>query len=312
MRTHNNPIEDYIKKISQNKYWVYFNYKFRKKVNLLTLLIEFTPICNLKCRMCTLDHSQKGFMDPLLLEEIVKQISDDSKYNIDNISLWQGGETLLHPKFGLMLDILAKAKKRSKVFPKIALLTNATVLDEKKTDIILTSDAVDLMLFSVDGGTKESFEDLRVGAKWDEVLNNINHFLKQNRDLKKNIRTGIISIIKPGLQLSEEFKKLVNSVDEYMPRSMHSWDGSEELGIETDACKEEKYGLCYFVLRELVVHWDGNVSPCCIDLNKRGILGNLNNNSLYEIYHSANRKFMIDKMQKKLRKEIELCKKCNL
>lgn len=84
-----------------------------------------------------------GFMDPLLFEEITKQISDYSKYNIDNISLWQGGETLLHPKFDLMLEILAKAKISKKKFPKVALLTNATVLDERKTDIILKSNAID-------------------------------------------------------------------------------------------------------------------------------------------------------------------------
>ena len=177
LKTEKNLFKNYIKGLSQNKYWVYYNYKFRKKVKLLTLLIEFTPLCNLKCRMCALDHSQKGFMDPLLFEEIVNQISDSSKYNIDNISLWHGGETLLHPKLDLMLEILAKAKRKNKTFPKVALLTNATVLDERKSDIILTSNAVDLMLFSVDGGTKESFENLRYGAKWEEVLNNINYFL---------------------------------------------------------------------------------------------------------------------------------------
>jgi len=168
------------------------------------------------------------------------------------------------------------------------------------------------MLFSVDGGTKESFEALRVGAKWEEVLNNIDLFLKKNKEMKRNIRTGIITIIKPGVAFSEEFKILIDSVDEYMPRDAHCWDGSKELEIEVDYGEREKNGLCYFILRQLAVHWDGDVSPCCIDLNKRGILGNLKSKSLYEIYHSDNRRFMISKMRKNLRKEIELCKKCNL
>jgi len=305
-------VKHLFKKYSQSKYWVYFNYKFSKKVNLLSLLIEFTSVCNLRCKMCALDHSQKGFMDPLLFENLIEQISDNSKHNIDNISLWLGGETLLHPKIDLMLDILSKVKNKNKIFPKVALLTNATVLDERKSDIIFGSNAVDSILFSVDGGNKESFEDLRVGANWENVLSNINIFLKKNREMKKNIRTGVISIIKPGVKLSSEFKKLINSVDEYMPRDAHSWDGSKELGIEIDYGKEGKKGLCYFVLRQLAVHWDGDVSPCCIDLNKRGVLGSLKDKSIYEIYHSNERRMIISKMYKNLRKEIELCKDCNL
>jgi len=143
LRTEGNIIKNYLKKLSQNKYWVYYHYKFRDKVKLLTILIEFTPLCNLKCRMCALDHSQKGFMDPMIFELLLKDISDSSKYNIDNISLWYGGETLLHPKFELMLEILAKVKRDSRAFPKAALLTNATVLNEEKSKIILKSNAVD-------------------------------------------------------------------------------------------------------------------------------------------------------------------------
>lgn len=304
--------KNYFKKLSQNKYWVYFNYKFSKKVNLLSLLIEFTSVCNLRCRMCALDHSQKGFMDPLLFENLIEQISDNSKHNIDNISLWLGGETLLHPKIDLMLDILAKMKNKNKLFPEVVLLTNATVLDDRRTDIILTSNAVDSMLFSVDGGTKEFFENLRVGARWEDVLDNINLFLRKNKERKKNIRTGIISIVKQNIKFSSEFQQLINNVDEYMPRNMHAWDGSKPLGVEVNHSHGEKNGLCYLVLRQLAVHWDGDVSPCCIDLNKRGVLGSLKNKSIYEIYHSNERKMMISKMYKNLRKEIELCKDCNL
>ena len=114
------------------------------------------------------------------------------------------------------------------------------------------------------------------------------------------------------MKFSSEFQQLINDVDEYMPRNMHAWDGSNDLGVEVNYNHGEKKGLCYFVLRQLAVHWNGDVSPCCIDLNRRGDLGSLKNKSIYEIYHSSERRMMISKMRKNNRKEIELCKKCNL
>ena len=156
-------------------------YKHGTKARLLWLNIEFTSICDLQCKMCALDRSQpKGFMDEKLFEKILNEITASDQLKVENISLWLGGETLLHPKFSRMLEILSFKRNEVKDFPYVTLLTNATSLQGKRADALLGTDAIDCILFSIDGGTKESFESLRRGAKWENVLKNIREFLSKN------------------------------------------------------------------------------------------------------------------------------------
>jgi MoaA/NifB/PqqE/SkfB family radical SAM enzyme len=285
-------------------------YKYGTKARLLWLNIEFTSLCDLKCKMCSLDRTQpKGFMDVGLFEKILNEINTSNEIEVENISLWLGGETLLHPNLLKMLEILAVKRNEVKDFPYVTLLTNANSLYGEKTDALLNADAIDCILFSIDGGTKESFEALRRGAKWEKILRNIREFLSKNNELGKRIRTGMVSIIDPEKKCSDEFLTLKKSVDEFLPRDLHNWDGSIELplGIRGSI---QKTGLCYPIMRQMAIHWDGRVSPCCIDLNTRGPMGNLRNQTLYTIYHSHQRKLMIHKMLKGLRREIPLCRHC--
>ena len=284
--------------------------KYGTKARLLWLNIEFTSVCDLKCKMCSLDRTQpKGFMDVVLFEKILNEINTSNQIEVENISLWLGGETLLHPNLSKMLEVLALKRNEARDFPYVTLLTNANSLHGKTTDVLVNADAIDSILFSIDGGTKESFEALRKGAKWEKILRNIREFLKKNNELGKRIRTGMVSIIDPKTECSDEFLSLKRSVDEFLPRDFHNWDGSIELPLGIRA-RVQKTGLCYPIMRQMAIHWDGRVSPCCIDLNTRGPMGDLRDQTLYTIYHSHQRKSMIHKMLKGLRREIPLCRHC--
>ncbi len=250
-------------------------------------------------------------MDEKLFEKILNEINTSNQLKVENISLWLGGETLLHPEFAKMLEVLSLKRKEAKDFPYVTLLTNATLLYGKRADAILDTDAIDCIMFSIDGGTKESFESLRRGAKWENVLKNIREFLLKNIDSGKRLKTGLVSIVDPKVKFSNEFLALKESVDKYLPRDFHNWDGSTELAVDIKK-SIQKGGLCHPIMRQMAIHWDGRVSPCCIDLNTRGPLGDLRNQKLYDIYHSNQRKSMISKMLRGLRKEIGLCRNCEL
>ncbi len=286
------------------------HYKYGTRARLLWLNIEFTSLCNLKCKMCALDRSQpKGFMDKRLFEKIFDEINRSEQLKVDNISLWLGGETLLHPEFAKMLEILSVKRNEAKDFPYVTLLTNATLLHGERTDAILETDAVDCVMFSIDGGTKESFESLRSGAKWENILENVNDFLSKNMKSGKRLKTGLVSIVDPKMKFSNEFLALKKNIDQYLPRGFHNWDGSRKLPVDIER-SAQKQGPCYMIMRNLAVHWDGRVSPCCYDINTRCPLGDLSNQKLYDIYHLNQRRLMISKMLGGLRREIALCRDC--
>ncbi len=290
--------------------YIKFSSLFSKKARLLWLNIEFTSLCNIKCRMCSLDqNAPQGFMEKKTLEKILDEIVSSKLLTVSNIALWYGGETLLHPDFENFLAMIGSFKKRKILFPYVTLLTNGVSLKGKKLDAILESNAVDMVLVSIDGGTRDSFEYWRRGANWENILQNVNNTVDKIKERGLNIKTGLVSIIEDPENISDDFKQLIRKTDKYLPRGFHSWDGSEE--IEVSEKGEARKGLCYTVTRQLAVHWNGNVSPCCMDLNQRGTIGNVNECSIYEIYNSPERLKIINEMKKMRRKNIDLCKYCS-
>ena len=68
--------------------------------------------------------------------------------------------------------------------------------------------------------------------------------------------------------------------------------------------------MCKFLLRELVVLPDARVTVCCADLNARGVIGNLGESSLRDIFNSEARASMIDAFGRGNKASIPLCKDC--
>jgi len=299
--------------------WYYY-YKFKlgskSKAKIRVLNLEFTSCCDLKCKWCILDNSRKkGFMDINFFGRILDEIINEPRIEVEELALHNAGEVLLHPKFKEMLGVLGKKKQEAemhgKKFPYILFLTNAMQLTEDKIKAILECNAINFVRFSIDGGNKERFEEIRRGAKWETVLGNVQNFIRLNKESGKNLRTGIISIIDKDCPLDLEFRELIREV-EYMPRPPHNWDGSKDLGLMDGFGVKPKKGFCHFIFKNLAILYDGRVVPCCADLNARGVVGDLNKESLYDVYYGEKRTEIIKKMRCGLRHEIELCKNCGL
>ena len=265
--------------------------------------IELTNKCNLKCRWCPgTGNRQIGFMDYKLFTSIFNQIVSDELLSVNEVHLYNVGESLLHPDFCKIIEYIGKFSKR----PKIVLVTNATLLTEKIIDQIITSNGIDRIQFSIDGGTKESFEWLRRGANWESVLKTVVLFLNKNNG---KIETGLITI-DMGAKFSEDFQKIINMANYFDFRSPHNWTGQEKLEDFT-VNKKFNPNPCWFVSRDIVILWNGDVTSCCADLHGRGVFGNIKNNNLFYLWKSGRLNlFRLQGLGQK--NEIELCKNCSI
>jgi len=252
-------------------------------------------------------------MEPELLELILKE-TRASNIVVRRIDLHNGGEALLHPDFGDMMGILGSARSSSGNFPYTALLTNGTALDHDRCEAVLKHNAVDLLRFSVDGGNPEEFERIRKGANWEHTRNNVRRFAAMNNELGHPVATGIICIVDEKYPLttewmSDEFREVLSLVDSVELRRPHNWDGSVDLEFQV---QPNENGLCYFMKNNnLVVLPNGDVTVCCADLNSRGVIGNVRNESLADILNCEKRKEMIGLMKRRRRREIRLCANCS-
>lgn len=278
------------------------------------LNIEFTSVCNLRCKWCSLDFANnRGMMEIDLLRKVLAEISDPSRFRIRAIDLHNSGEALLHPKFPEFLAEIGKARRGTPAFRTVNLLTNATKLAGEKAEAIFTSGAVDWVRFSMDGGTKETFEEIRRRANYEQVLGNIEAFLDENDRRGRPLRTGLISVFDTDEPVMDErFRAITRRVTNFMPRRPHNWDGSADLGLADRRPKAPPTGPCRFVMVQAVVLWNGKVSPCCADLNGRGPIGDLATESLYDIVRGDARRRMWDLMRKGRRRDIPLCSGCDL
>lgn len=282
----------------------------RRRAVIRALNFELCSACNLRCKWCSLDSSLRaGMMKVELFESVLEQIRDSSLYDVRVLNLHHSGDALLHPKFRGFLEALAREKRDRADFPSVQLLTSATHLKGDRVDALLETEAADWIRFSVDGGNKRDFEEIRVRAVWEEVLGNIHGFLDEAERRGKTVRTGIIAVFETSEpEISPEFRELVERVTNYMPRLPHNWIGKEDLGLPQQTVMPQ--GLCKFVLSQTVVLYDGKVTLCCNDLNAEGVIGDLAENSLHEIFRGPQRAEVIRVMREKQRRDLPFCGTC--
>ena len=306
--------------------------------------IEFASRCNLRCKWCSLDFDKPAVtMDESLLEKTLDELFSTPGFVVGEIALHNGGETLMHPRLPAMLAVIAAKRAGRASFPTVTLLTNGVLLNDAKANAILSSGAIDLLRVSVDGGTVAAFEEIRTPAKWSRVRDNVYGFVKLNNAAPRRIKTGVICVIPPEQPLTldwmeEEFRAVLTAVDSYELRYPHNWDGSKDLGLTPEpapapamplqlfrmgrsllrqarsvielrpAATEHK--VCKFLRSEMVLLPDGRVTVCCADLNARGVIGNLAQNSLREIFNSGERTSMLDAFRRGDKASIPLCRDC--
>ena len=314
-----------------------------RPISLDWLNIEFASRCNLRCKWCSLDFDKTSVnMDEALLAKTLDQLFATPGFTVGEIALHNGGETLMHPRLAAMLDVIAAKRAGRAWFPVVSLLTNGVLLNDAKANAILASGAIDLLRVSVDGGSVASFEEIRTPARWSRVRDNIYGFVALNNAAARRIKTGVICVIPPDQPMTldwmeAEFRDVLLAVDNYELRYPHNWDGSKDLGltpappaapamplqlyrqgrsllrhardvIASRPAPEHK--VCKFLLSELVVLPDGRVTVCCADLNARGVIGNLADSSLREIFDSGQRASMLEAFRRGDKASIPLCKDC--
>jgi len=294
----------------------------RYKMALDTLYIEFTSSCNLRCQMCPVgmgsDEAKRGFLSVDLFKKIINYIKETPDIYVGSIFLWQAGEILMHPRLGEMLRFLGEAKKSCRVFPKVHFLTNVALLTKEKAGIVLDSDSIDEVYFSIDHGNKQGFEEMRRGAIWEDVIGKANDFIDLKNKKGKKVKTGIFcitSLSDNSLVFSDDFLSLVRRIDYFHPRESHNWDGSQaglNLGKYAVSDMEPKKGLCNRIENVMAVLANGVVVPCCQDLLGKGAMGDLNKEILLEIYNGEIRRKMIGLLRDGMRDKVELCKNCAL
>lgn len=251
---------------------------------LSTINLELTTRCNKNCWMCGRRKIEKEHpeiaikyadMNFSLIEKIAKELPDNVVVQFHN-----NGEGLLFERFGEAVSLFKKQIK--------CVTTNGKLLVEKANEII---DNLDTLSVSIIENDNETLQQLQI--------------LKQFLEIKKDKKPFVIARLVGNVD-ETEYKKLGLLIAK---RALHSPFGSYNYMADVTL---PEIGVCLDLLHHLAISYDGDVSLCVrFDPNKIGVLGNIKNKTLDEIWNGEKRKEWLKYHLIGQRDKVPLCSNCD-
>ncbi len=244
----------------------------------LHLDIESTSLCNLHCPFCSFKTIHKGWKRGHMDLNLYKKIIDEAaEHHLYSIKLSLRGEPLLHPDMFRMVEYAKKSGILDIYFN-----TNAVLMKDGVIDAIIES-GINRISISFEGTEKTLYEKNRIGAKFEEVVHNIECLVNKRKQKKsKTPRIRIQTVLIPEMvPLLEDYKKfwVEKGVDEVA-----------YLDIEKDPEKDEDLHypwICPQLWQRMTIWYDGTLIPCVHDTFGIMKFGNVSEITVYDAWNSV-------------------------
>lgn len=274
------------------------------------LIIAVTNLCDMACIHCAHPVVKKspGYRGTFMDAEIHSKIVEETKRFRDQLYVFRyaaDGESLLHPEF---LDFVEETK-RAGIGP-VDLTTNAMSLTEEKMRRLLEA-PIDVIDVSLDANTKETYEKIRIRGKFDQVTANLKRLVELRDQLGSptRIMTSIISQ-KEALGEVEAFKSFWGQyVDEVLVRGLNTDLGIVNASETYFDAKLERWPCPQFWKRVTINH-DGGVRFCVEDWFNRGVVSNIRDHSIQEVWQSPIYRRFRELHQTGRWRDMKLCSPC--
>lgn len=281
-------------------------YPQKKFVSEYPLLVdlELSSLCNLKCPMCyTISYEFKQKVNTGYMNfELYKKVVDEIAGKVPSLRLSLRGESTFHPKF---TECITYA--REKGIKEVSFLTNGSQLNRENFIRIMKAGATWITL-SIDG-LKEEYERIRKPLKFEETLNRIKEIKRIKEEYQTHQPVIKIQGIWPSIRNNPEafYNTFAPYVDfiAFNPLIDFHRNPDDKLFIEDYYCP--------MLYQRLVIGSDGQVMMCSNDENNLHVIGNVNTQSVFDIWHGEelNR---IRELHKKPQgyREVDICRLCYL
>jgi radical SAM protein with 4Fe4S-binding SPASM domain len=302
-----------------------FRYRLHKKIGIKFIpkapnfppmvLLEPTNYCNFSCIHCAYTTISKrpgykqGFMDFELYKKII-----DEMCQYKNITLrpFDRGEALINPQLPQMIKY---AKERG--IKNIWLNTNGLLLTRQKSKEILEA-GLDTLEVSIDATTETTFSKIKGvnGEKLRKVIKNTIEYSKLKRVLYPNDRKKlVVSFVESSINNSEKddfigfWTKYADGV-RVRPVHQHGALIKEDLRVTKRSREMVERLPCSILWERVSIDLCGNLRFCEVDWENKGIMGNVNDSSIKEIWNSEKYKQLRKLHIEKRFSEIPLCSVC--
>ena len=283
----------------------------------LFLHLELSQIFNLRCPSCPIcqpqAHAKYISSEKMGWNLYQKIILEGEKYGCPSMEPQGTNEQFIDQNLENYIRFAADHG-----FIDIMLNTNGTLLTEERARKVLKS-GITRLRFSLDAATKETFEKVRLGAKYDVTMKNIERFLEIKKQEKLELPVVGVNFCKTKFNEHEEeafIEKWIDKVDFFVIQDFQPPDldtnYSEYLSSESvfrEKIKESGYN-CQQPWQRVLVRSSGEVCPCCAFFSKELSLGNIKDHTIHELWNSKEMLDLRDMHKRGDYGENPWCKKC--
>ena len=214
------------------------------------------------------------------------------------VNLYFQGEPLLHPQ----LDQLIAQCQRHGIYSSTS--TNAHHLTEAKCEALIDA-GLSRLIVSIDGLTQATYASYRVGGSLSKVMEGTRNMVhaKRRRGRGPHLVWQFL-VVGPNEHELPDLLKAASAcgVDEVEIKTAQLDDPRDGHPLLTQSAAHRRYDrdpltgqwtlrnalddACWRMWQGAVLTWDGRVVPCCFDKDAHHVMGQLDQESMAEIWHN--------------------------
>jgi len=286
----------------------------------ISLFIDPSSLCNFHCKFCPTGDPQlikaSGRTQQYLPIELYKKILGDIAEfprKIKVLRLYKDGEPMLHKQF---VELVQLARDSGR-FERIETTTNGSRLSPE-TNARLIDAGIDRIVISIEGVTDETYRSFAgTATEFQSIVKNVADLYRRRNSCLIHVKT-----VKENLKEGEEkvFLDTFSAISDriFIEHTVPSWPVFEisyvpvaeflRRGAYGQAVAEKK--VCAYPFYSMAINSDGTVSPCCVDWDRALVLGDLNQESLADIWQGKTLRDFRCLHLEGHRKEHPICGKC--
>ena len=274
------------------------------------LALESTRLCNLRCTICVthsdfIDHSHLDRYPKHFDFEKFKWIVDQLVSFKDYVSIAPQfqGEPFLAPA---LMDMVGYAKGKGM---SVGFTSNATLWDDDAIQTMIDL-GINNLKVSIDGASEETYEGVRIGADFDQVVGNVETLLdrrgKQNGDDNKPYVALSMTVLADNRHEKEAF------LDYWLPRADSVTFNNVCLNdvVAEKFFEPERYP-CPYLWEGMHILTNGDVVPCCRDNKYEEVMGNAYDTPVLNIWNGEKYRRFRDLHVEGRWDEIDICSRCD-
>lgn len=278
----------------------------------LVIQLEPSGFCNLECSFCPCGNSetrkfiQKDMMSLACFEKFIDQCKT-FKDRIKVLRLIGIGEPLLNKNIGTFVKIA----KESGAFDRVEITSNGVLLTHEVADQLIDA-GLDTLLISLESNDEIKFEKI-AGRKvsLDTMKEQFQYFYKRKSNTKFYIKTTNLGV-ENNSDFYNEYGEFCDYI--YVENVIENWPefdaGSNQGAVRYEEVPyQKKKEICIQPFKLLCVAANGDVVPCCVDWKRDLLLGNINDQSILEIWNGDRLKQLRKSLLQNQKKNI--CNRCS-